>query len=76
MLLSAQPGRESSIQVTNDGATILRSIGVDNPVAKILIGKLNHLTLFTASCSLQVIISLKLRNLYAFYPCRSFEGTR
>lgn len=28
-----------SIQVTNDGATILRSIGVDNPAAKVLVGK-------------------------------------
>ncbi|RDD41150.1 T-complex protein 1 subunit beta [Trichoplax sp. H2] len=37
VLLSSVPGRESSIQVTNDGATILRSIGVDNPVAKILV---------------------------------------
>ena len=30
----SQPG---SIQVTNDGATILRSIGVDNPAAKVLV---------------------------------------
>lgn len=27
----------NSIQVTNDGATILRSIGVDNPAAKVLV---------------------------------------
>lgn len=26
-----------SIQVTNDGATILRSVGVDNPAAKVLV---------------------------------------
>jgi chaperonin GroEL (HSP60 family) len=25
--------------VTNDGATILSKIGVDNPVAKVLVGK-------------------------------------
>lgn len=25
-------------EVTNDGATILKSIGVDNPAAKILVG--------------------------------------
>lgn len=30
-------GTGPSIQVTNDGATILRSIGVDNPAAKILV---------------------------------------
>ena len=27
------------VQVTNDGATILKSIGVDNPAAKVLVGK-------------------------------------
>ena len=32
-------GRHDSIQVTNDGATILKSIGVDNPAGKILVGK-------------------------------------
>lgn len=31
-------GRGEGIQVTNDGATILRSIGVDNPAAKVLVG--------------------------------------
>lgn len=30
-------GRNNTIQVTNDGATILRSIGVDNPAAKVLV---------------------------------------
>ena len=29
----------SGVQVTNDGATILKSIGVDNPAAKVLVGK-------------------------------------
>merc|ERR1712019_139815 len=28
---------KSDIQVTNDGATILRSVGVDNPAAKVLV---------------------------------------
>ncbi len=28
------------MQVTNDGATILKAIGVDNPAAKILVGNL------------------------------------
>ena len=31
------PTQKKSITVTNDGATILRSIHVDNPAAKILI---------------------------------------
>lgn len=30
-------GNDKSIQVTNDGATILRSVGVDNPAAKVLV---------------------------------------
>lgn len=30
-------GRNDSIQVTNDGATILKAIGVDNPAAKVLV---------------------------------------
>ena len=32
-------GKNDTIQVTNDGATILRSIGVDNPAAKVLVGR-------------------------------------
>ena len=28
--------------MTNDGATILKSIGVDNPAAKILVGERTH----------------------------------
>ena len=35
--ISAGP-RDESITVTNDGATILKSMHVDNPAAKILIG--------------------------------------
>ena len=30
---------KTKITVTNDGATILKSIYIDNPAAKILIGK-------------------------------------
>uniref|UniRef100_A0A1W7RIG6 T-complex protein 1 subunit beta n=1 Tax=Agkistrodon contortrix contortrix TaxID=8713 RepID=A0A1W7RIG6_AGKCO len=30
-------GREGTVTVTNDGATILKSIGVDNPAAKVLV---------------------------------------
>lgn len=30
-------GPDGSIQVTNDGATILKSVGVDNPAAKVLV---------------------------------------
>ncbi|XP_051486285.1 T-complex protein 1 subunit beta isoform X1 [Apus apus] len=30
-------GRDSTVTVTNDGATILKAIGVDNPAAKVLV---------------------------------------
>ncbi|CDQ97893.1 unnamed protein product, partial [Oncorhynchus mykiss] len=32
-------GREGTVTVTNDGATILKAIGVDNPAAKVLVGE-------------------------------------
>ena len=32
-------GHQETVQVTNDGATILKSIGVDNPAAKVLVGR-------------------------------------
>lgn len=31
--------------MTNDGATILKAIGVDNPAAKVLVGEWRRLTL-------------------------------
>lgn len=36
-ILIAQGRSAGQVQVTNDGATILKSIGVDNPAAKILV---------------------------------------
>lgn len=35
ILLSS--GRDASLMVTNDGATILKNIGIDNPAAKVLV---------------------------------------
>ncbi|XP_010772284.1 T-complex protein 1 subunit beta [Notothenia coriiceps] len=32
-------GKQGLVTVTNDGATILKSIGVDNPAAKVLVGE-------------------------------------
>jgi hypothetical protein len=32
-------GRGQEVTVTNDGATILKSIHVDNPAAKVLVGE-------------------------------------
>ncbi|CDW58898.1 T complex protein 1 subunit beta [Trichuris trichiura] len=37
ILVSSQPGSGDQVKVTNDGATILKSIGVDNPAAKVLV---------------------------------------
>lgn len=36
-ILISGSGEHQNIQVTNDGATILKSIGVDNPAAKLLV---------------------------------------
>lgn len=32
-------GKGGAVTVTNDGATILKAIGVDNPAAKVLVGE-------------------------------------
>ncbi|KTG01832.1 hypothetical protein cypCar_00031197 [Cyprinus carpio] len=43
-------GQDSSVTVTNDGATILKAIGVDNPAAKVLVGQfLSHDSSLTES---------------------------
>ena len=36
--MSGEAGRES-VQVTNDGATILKAVGIDNPAGKVLVGE-------------------------------------
>jgi hypothetical protein len=33
-------GRGEAVTITNDGATILKSVYVDNPAAKVLVGRL------------------------------------
>lgn len=35
-------GRGQEVSVTNDGATILKSVYVDNPAAKVLVGVLSR----------------------------------
>ena len=47
---------EPSVQVTNDGATILRSCGVDNPAAKILV-ELSKVNII--SCKVEFVILLQ-----------------
>lgn len=39
LLSGGDGGRQAGITVTNDGATILKSIGIDNPAAKVLISR-------------------------------------
>ncbi len=41
VLLSGEGGHEG-VHVTNDGATILKAVGVDNPAAKVLVGGGNY----------------------------------
>src|SRR5882724_6886674 len=36
-ILLCEGRNEGRVEVTNDGATILRSVGVDNPAAKVLV---------------------------------------
>lgn len=36
-ILLCEDRRSSKVEITNDGATILKSIGVDNPAAKVLV---------------------------------------
>ena len=38
LLCPNRAGTDASVTVTNDGATILKSVGVDNPAAKVLVG--------------------------------------
>ena len=36
-ILQSVSGRNGDVMVTNDGATILKSIALDNPAAKVLV---------------------------------------
>ena len=38
-ILLSGSGEHQNVQITNDGATILKAIGVDNPAGKILVGR-------------------------------------
>lgn len=46
-------GRGQKVTVTNDGATILKSLHVDNPAAKVLVGE------FPQSCQFEILIRKK-----------------
>lgn len=62
---SAAPGPGGDkIVVTNDGATILKSIHIDNPAAKILVGKMRFLVLFMK----KIFLKLKMKKLETEQP--------
>lgn len=48
-------GRGQSVTVTNDGATILKSLHIDNPAAKVLIGILISVVLY---CHCSILMKL------------------
>ena len=54
------------IQVTNDGATILKSIGVDNPAAKVLVGKRGSESGGNLVCNSVMNESVHVYNLYVY----------
>jgi len=56
-------GNAENIQVTNDGATILRSVGIDNPAAKVLvdISKVQDEEVGDGTTSVAVLASEMLR---------------
>ncbi len=45
--------RDQKVTVTNDGATILKSLYVDNPAAKVLVGKLSAHNLTACICCIR-----------------------
>jgi len=53
--------------VTNDGATILKAIGVDNPAAKVLVGKI-HCGSFSLIW-LSFAFSVNLLSFYCWVSC-------
>ena len=58
-------GRGRSVTVTNDGATILKSLHIGNPAAKVLVGIL-------IVCFLGSSQSYYVANSTRFFPCTTF----
>lgn len=58
--MSSGPHNEG-IKVTNDGATILKNIGVDNPAAKVLVGEplVNFLANLIKELATKISVPLK-----------------
>lgn len=69
--------KAEEIQVTNDGATILKSIGVDNPAAKILVGKLDSSILMPIQegCSCKIHVISQDRN-DCYTTCKDMHALR
>ncbi|KAG2587652.1 hypothetical protein PVAP13_5NG156381 [Panicum virgatum] len=58
-------GRARSVTVTNDGATILKSLHIDNPAAKVLV-----------DISKVQMMKLVMEQLLSLFWLESFEGGR
>lgn len=68
-------GRGHSVTVTNDGATILKSLHIDNPAAKVLVGILHTIVYAVFLCLMLLYFDLSIRYLNVlvqhppFYYC-------
>lgn len=65
-------GMDAKVEVTNDGATILKSIGVDNPAAKILVdmSKVQDGEVGDGTTSVTVLGKIH----FMIIPCCNFDG--
>lgn len=58
-------GRGSEVTVTNDGATILKAIYIDNPAAKVLVGEFRG-CMVRSVCEPVYVASSQKRFLFMF----------
>jgi len=70
-------GRSESIQITNDGATILRSVGIDNPAGKVLvdISKVQDDEVGDGTTTVAVLASELLREAEKLIACKIHPQT-
>jgi T-complex protein 1 subunit beta len=70
-------GRGQSITVTNDGATILKSIYIDNPAAKVLVGMVNlKLSITSHGVCEHVVRSIACKILRLNFTMQSLTGSQ
>ena len=59
-------GRGRSVTVTNDGATILKSLHIDNPAAKVLVGILYYFCFGLSGlffCLVEILLCLCIQDI-------------